>query len=100
MKVLLDTPAMLWWWGGDHRLTKAAQTVIADQANEIFVSAASILEIATNIESASYRRQDDCCRASKDMCNGSVSSNSRSHSRMRNWRVVWKANIAIHSTVC
>ncbi len=47
MKALLDTHAMLWWWAGDRRLTKAAQNVIADEANEIFVSAASIWEIAT-----------------------------------------------------
>jgi PIN domain nuclease of toxin-antitoxin system len=47
IKILLDTHALLWWWGGDYRMTKKAQQVIADETNDIFVSAASIWEIAT-----------------------------------------------------
>jgi PIN domain nuclease of toxin-antitoxin system len=47
MRVLLDTHALLWWWSGDARLPAAARGVIADEANEIYVSAASVWEIAT-----------------------------------------------------
>ncbi len=45
--VLLDTHALLWWWAKDSRLPVAASHVIAAEENEIFVSAASIWEIAT-----------------------------------------------------
>lgn len=47
MKLLLDTHAFLWWLAGDERLPIVAQRRIADEENEIFVSAASAWEIAT-----------------------------------------------------
>ena len=45
--LLLDTHALLWWLAGDDRLSVAARAAIADEANEIFVSAATAWEIAT-----------------------------------------------------
>ena len=47
MRLLLDTHAFLWWLAGDAALSSAAQTAIADTTNEIFVSAASVWEMAT-----------------------------------------------------
>jgi PIN domain nuclease of toxin-antitoxin system len=47
MKILLDTHVLLWWWFGQDRLTELAKTSVADQTNEIYVSAASVWEIAT-----------------------------------------------------
>lgn len=47
MRVLLDTHALLWWFDGDRRLPKRMQALIADEGNEILVSAASAWEIAT-----------------------------------------------------
>ena len=47
VQVLLDTHAFLWWLGGNPRLSGAARRVIEDDANTIFVSAASAWEIAT-----------------------------------------------------
>jgi PIN domain nuclease of toxin-antitoxin system len=47
MKLLLDTHALLWWFTDDERLSAQARTAIADENNEIFVSAASAWEIAT-----------------------------------------------------
>jgi PIN domain nuclease of toxin-antitoxin system len=47
MQLLLDTHALLWWLSGDDALSAAAQTAVADENNGIFVSAASIWEIAT-----------------------------------------------------
>lgn len=47
--LLLDTHALLWWLAGDDQLSAAARGAIADEANEIFVSAASAWEIATKI---------------------------------------------------
>ena len=47
MLVLLDTHAFLWWIADSERLSAPARTVIADELNDIVVSAASAWEIAT-----------------------------------------------------
>jgi PIN domain nuclease of toxin-antitoxin system len=47
MRVLLDTHTFLWWLDGDRRLTRRARLLIADEANAVFVSAASAWEIST-----------------------------------------------------
>lgn len=47
MRLLLDTHALLWWLDGDPSLAQAARHAIADETNEVFVSAASAWEITT-----------------------------------------------------
>ena len=47
MQVLLDTHAFLWWIADSGRLSAAARHVIADETNDIVVSAASAWEIST-----------------------------------------------------
>ena len=47
MRLLLDTHALLWWLAGDEALSASAQAAIGDDANGVFVSAASAWEIAT-----------------------------------------------------
>lgn len=47
MQLLLDTHAFLWWLAGDDSLSSLARTAIADEANSVFISAASAWEIAT-----------------------------------------------------
>ncbi|WP_420633409.1 type II toxin-antitoxin system VapC family toxin [Candidatus Palauibacter sp.] len=47
MRVLLDTHAFLWWLADSGRLSRPARRVIADETNDIVVSAASAWEIAT-----------------------------------------------------
>lgn len=47
MRLLLDTHAFLWWVTADDKLSAKARRAIADMGNEIFVSAASAWEIAT-----------------------------------------------------
>ncbi len=47
MRLLLDTHVFLWWLAGDEALSPAARAAIADEANGVFVSAASAWEIAT-----------------------------------------------------
>ncbi|MBZ5599879.1 MAG: type II toxin-antitoxin system VapC family toxin [Acidobacteriia bacterium] len=49
MRVLLDTHALLWWWGEENRLSPRARKLIADEGNEILVSAASAWEISTKV---------------------------------------------------
>ncbi len=46
-RLLIDTHALIWWWTDDPRLSQVARDAIADEANEIFVSAASAWEVAT-----------------------------------------------------
>lgn len=43
----MDTHAIAWWILADPRLSKSAHAWIADDENEVFVSAASAWEIAT-----------------------------------------------------
>lgn len=47
MRLLLDTHVLLWWFTDDDRLSAEARRAVADQANDVFVSAASAWEIAT-----------------------------------------------------
>ena len=47
MRVLLDTHALIWWVADEASLSRDAYAVIAEPANEVFVSAASAWEIAT-----------------------------------------------------
>ena len=44
---MLDTHAFLWWLADSSRLSTTAHSVIADDANRLFVSAASAWEITT-----------------------------------------------------
>lgn len=45
MKLLLDSHAYLWWLADDPRLTPTARAAIADPANLVLVSAATVWEI-------------------------------------------------------
>ena len=46
MNLLLDTHVLLWWLAGAPQLSEATVEVIADPANLVAVSAASIWEIS------------------------------------------------------
>lgn len=46
MKILLDTHVFIWWDGEDPALSGDLREAISDPANEIYVSAASVWEIA------------------------------------------------------
>ncbi|MYA32580.1 MAG: type II toxin-antitoxin system VapC family toxin [Gemmatimonadales bacterium] len=47
MRLLLDTHAFLWWIADSGRLSRKVRRLIADETNDIAVSAASAWEIAT-----------------------------------------------------
>jgi PIN domain nuclease of toxin-antitoxin system len=46
VNLLLDTHVFLWWDRADKALNADARALIADSANQVFISAASIWEIA------------------------------------------------------
>ena len=45
MRYILDTQVILWWYFDSKRLAKEHLKIIADEGNELYVSAASIWEI-------------------------------------------------------
>ena len=47
MRLLLDTHTLVWWLEGSGRLSVPAQRAIADEGNDVLISAASAWEIAT-----------------------------------------------------
>jgi PIN domain nuclease of toxin-antitoxin system len=47
VQLLLDTHTLLWWFSGDDALSVEARKAIADEANGVFVSAATAWEITT-----------------------------------------------------
>jgi PIN domain nuclease of toxin-antitoxin system len=49
LRILLDTHALLWWLAGDPRIERRAQDLIADPANDILVSIASLWEIVVKV---------------------------------------------------
>jgi len=50
VRLLLDTHAFLWWCGDDPRLGDVERRAIRDGANEVFLSAASVWEMAIKQE--------------------------------------------------
>jgi PIN domain nuclease of toxin-antitoxin system len=46
VKVLLDTPVLLWWLDGESKLSRRARRAIQNQETTVLVSAASAWEIA------------------------------------------------------
>jgi PIN domain nuclease of toxin-antitoxin system len=49
LKLLLDTPAALWWWEDSPSLGGAVRKAMVDPENEIFFSAASAYEILQKV---------------------------------------------------
>ena len=47
MRLLLDTHVLIWWLTEPHKLSPPASAAILDEENQVFVSAASLWEIAT-----------------------------------------------------
>lgn len=46
MKLLLDTHVLIWYLADDSKLTSAVRDLIVDPHNQVFVSAATVWEIA------------------------------------------------------
>jgi PIN domain nuclease of toxin-antitoxin system len=49
MKLLLDTHSFLWFIGGDERLSPTGRMLIEDVNNDVFLSVASLWEMAIKI---------------------------------------------------
>lgn len=55
MRLLLDSHALLWWLNDDTRLSLEARRAIADPESSVFVSAATVWEIAIKINAGKLR---------------------------------------------
>ena len=73
-RLLVDTPALLWWLTDDAGLSDTARAALADPANDVLVSTASVWEIAikrglgklarrTTSRTTSRRRASIGCRS-------------------------------------
>jgi PIN domain nuclease of toxin-antitoxin system len=49
LRLLVDTHTILWWLNDDRRLGAKARDLIADQDNEVLVSAVSLWEIVVKV---------------------------------------------------
>ena len=49
MRVLVDTHVYFWWVTDDSELSGAARELIADEANQVIVSAVTAWELATKV---------------------------------------------------
>ena len=49
MKLLLDTHTFLWHADGDPRMSATATTLLVDPSNDLFLSMASVWEIAIKV---------------------------------------------------
>lgn len=58
-RILIDTHVLLWWLSGDTALGEKSQAMIADEANEIYVSAASTWEMAIKRKKGLLEVPDD-----------------------------------------
>ncbi len=54
MRVLVDTHAFFWWAIDQPKLSSRARVLLADEANEIFVSAVVAWELATKARSGRW----------------------------------------------
>jgi PIN domain nuclease of toxin-antitoxin system len=61
--LLLDAHALLWWLADDPTLDGAARRSIADPANDVLVSAASVWEIAIKRGLGTLEAPDDLLEA-------------------------------------
>ena len=59
MILVLDAHALLWWLRDDPTLDRAARASVADPANEVLVSAATVWELEIKRELGKLQAPDD-----------------------------------------
>ncbi|MCH2209308.1 MAG: type II toxin-antitoxin system VapC family toxin [Lentisphaerales bacterium] len=71
MKLLLDTHAFIWWCSSPNKLSPLALKSIKDKSNDIFLSVASIWEMAIKVRLGKLSLGDDLELFCKQHCQGS-----------------------------
>jgi PIN domain nuclease of toxin-antitoxin system len=54
LNVIVDTHALIWWWQKSPRFSKPAWSAIADHANTILISAASVYEFNAKFQAGKW----------------------------------------------
>lgn len=67
MKLLLDTHALIWWLADDPALSIPARDGIAEAGNDVFVSAASAMEVVTKHRLGKLPQADALARDFEDI---------------------------------
>lgn len=67
MRLLLDTPVLLWVLEADPQLSANAGALIRDTTNEVFVSVASLLEIAVKTKIGKLNTQRTTSAIAQEM---------------------------------
>jgi PIN domain nuclease of toxin-antitoxin system len=49
MQLILDTHALIWWWGNDPLLPEGLRDLLSEDETIVYVSAASALEMAIKV---------------------------------------------------
>ncbi len=55
MRILLDSHTLLWWMGDPAKIAAKTRSMIADPANDVFASAASIWELGLKVSKGKLR---------------------------------------------
>lgn len=85
MRLLLDTHALIWALAGSRKLSRTAHDAIASRENEILVSAASAMEVATKVrlgklpEAETLAREFEAALAAADYVGLPVSLSHAAH---------------------
>ena len=59
MRILIDSHVVVWWLAAPDKLSAKARSLIADPANELSVSAASIWELQLKIDKGQLQMPKD-----------------------------------------
>ena len=68
MKILLDTHAFLWWCNDSSKLSSLALKLIKDSSNDIFLSVASVWEMAIKIRLGKLKLPEELENFCKKHC--------------------------------
>jgi PIN domain nuclease of toxin-antitoxin system len=82
--LIADTHALLWWWIDSPRLTRAADDVLGDLDNTIFVSAVSVYELSAKLKMGKLPEADAVIERLSDlMARSSFAPLAISHAHAR-----------------
>ena len=68
MKILLDTHAFLWWCDDSSKLSSLALKLIKDSSNDIYLSVASVWEMAIKIRLGKLTLPEELEHFCKEQC--------------------------------
>lgn len=102
MRLLLDTHALYWYTTGAAKLSLQAQAVIQDATNDVFLSPASLWEMALKVGNGKWI-MNQSFEAFVDLCLNHTNSDScqfSPHTRSQSVDCRFQLSIVIPSIAC